>query len=420
MWITALDYDSNRDARKGFENLLFDRLFYGSTDQLLMAYNTLDIESKLPAVGTSIFSIMSEMARKYNAINLSQGFPDFPVDPEIIGLVRHYMEKGHNQYAPSSGIYDLREKISHMKSRHYGHTYDPETEITITSGATEALYCAFAALLDPEDEVILFDPAYDSYAPAVVLNGGVPIHIPLKFPEYRIDWEMVKKYITQRTRIIVINTPHNPTGAVISAEDLEELNKIVSNNEIFLIGDDVYEHITFDKAPHHSLATHPDLRKRSFVISSFGKSMHATGWKVGYCAAPAEMMNEFRKVHQFVTFATNTPVQFALADYLDNPDRFNDLGAFYQEKRDFFRSALSGSRFDVLDCSGTYFQLLSYSRITDEKDVSFASRLTKEHGIASIPVSVFYRSGIDNHVLRFCFAKKEETLERAAAILHKV
>lgn len=382
--------------------------------------NTLSIESKLPSVGTSIFTVMSALAREHGAVNLSQGFPDFEVDPVLIDLAYKHMKAGNNQYSPSSGQMVLRERVSALLKHCYEADYDAESEITITSGATEALYAAITAMTDPGDEVLIFEPAYDSYVPAIELNGGIPVYVPLEYPNYRIDWEGVKKRINQRTRLIILNSPHNPTGTTMTDSDMQELSKIVKDKEIFILSDEVYEHILFDGTQHAGVARYPELAHRSFLISSFGKTFHATGWKVGYCAAPAELMREFRKVHQFLTFSTSTPFQFALADYMEDLTKLDTLSTFYQEKRDYFRKLLEGSRFEIMDCDGTYFQSLGYKAISDEKDTEFARRLTIEHGIASIPVSVFYHSGEDNKVLRFCFAKSNETLEKAAKILKSI
>lgn len=382
--------------------------------------NTITVESKLPGVGTSIFSVMSALAAEHGAINLSQGFPDFDCDPRLIDLVSHHLRNGKNQYAPAAGIPKLREQIAGLVSKTYGADYDPATEITVTSGATEALYCAIASIVTEGDEVILFEPAYDSYAPAVMLNGGNPVYIPLEYPDYSINWNNLKKRINSKTRLIILNSPHNPTGAVLKRQDVEELQKIVTGNGIFLISDEVYEHLIFEGEDHQSLARFPGLRDRTFIVSSFGKSFHSTGWKVGYCLGPEPMMSEFRKIHQFNVFSTATPFQHAIADFMEErPDYFAELGSFYQEKRDFFRNLIAGSRFELLSSKGTYFQLLDYSKITDEKDIDFARRMTIDHKLASIPVSVFYKNDVDNKVLRFCFAKNKETLEKAAEIIVK-
>lgn len=385
-----------------------------------MTNKTPALESKLPGVGTSIFTLMSALARQHDAINLSQGFPDFEPDPKLLELVNKAMRNGGNQYSPSHGQASLRESISALAEAFYTATYDPETEVTVTSGATEALFCAIAALVNEGDEVILFEPAYDSYAPVIRLLGGIPVFISLTHPDYTIDWEVVKKRVSLRTKAVILNTPHNPTGAAFSAQDMETLTKIVRDNSIFIISDEVYEHIIFDDLEHQSIARYPALAERAFVISSFGKNYHATGWKVGYCMAPAPLMSEFRKIHQFNTFSTATPFQLAYAEFLKDHDRLRELKSFYQAKRDTFRGLILGSRFRTLPCNGTYFQLLGYDRITDELDTEFAKRMTIENKLASIPVSVFYNEETDHKVLRFCFAKDERTLEQAAEILQKM
>lgn len=379
--------------------------------------SSVNIESKLPAVGTTIFSVMSALAQTHGAINLSQGFPDFNADPNLLKMVNQAMEAGQNQYAPMHGLASLREEISSLVAESYGANFDPEHEVTVTSGATEGLFAAISAVIREGDEVIVFEPAYDSYVPAIELNGGIPVYIPLEFPDYRINWENVKKRVNSSTRMIILNSPHNPTGAVLSANDMEELQKIVQSNPIFILSDEVYEHIIFDGQEHQSVARFPELAERSFIVSSFGKTLHTTGWKIGYCLAPAPLTKEFRKIHQFLTFSTATPFQAGIAAYLKNREKVTGLRDFYQEKRDFFLRQIAGSRFKTLPCHGTYFQMLDYTEITDEKDLDYARRMTIEHGLASIPVSVFYHSGEDNKVLRFCFAKANETLERAAEIL---
>ncbi len=377
-------------------------------------------QSKLPGVGTSIFSVMSALARKHDAINLSQGFPDFDPDPGLRKLVADAMNSGGNQYAPSYGIPSLREGISSLAETFYSAKYDPETEITVTSGATEGLFCALAAVVREGDEVIVFEPAYDSYVPVIKLFGGIPVFISLNYPDYQVDWEAVKKRVTSKTRVIMINSPHNPSGAALTAQDMENLVKIVRNNNIFIISDEVYENIIFDGLEHQSAARFPRLAERSFIISSFGKNYHATGWKVGYCLAPADLTAEFRKIHQFNTFSTATPFQLAFSEYIKDLSRLRDLAAIYQEKRDFFRRQILGSRFKTLACSGTYFQLLGYDRITTEADTEFAKQMTIGNKLASVPVSVFYHQGEDHKVLRFCFAKAKETLEKAGEILQKL
>ncbi|MFC1733011.1 methionine aminotransferase [candidate division KSB1 bacterium] len=376
--------------------------------------------SKLPKVGTTIFTIMSKLALDHNAINLSQGFPDFDVSEELINLVSDYMEKGHNQYAPMQGLPKLREVISKKVRNLYGVHYDTDKEINITAGATQALYTAITSVIREDDEVIIFEPAYDSYVPAIKLNGGVPVYVELKPPKYGIDWDEVKKKISHRTRMIVLNSPHNPTGSVLSAFDIEQLQQAVHGTDILILSDEVYEHLIFDKKQHESICMYPELAARSFVVFSFGKTFHATGWKMGYCLAPEIIMNEFRKIHQFVVFTCNTPVQHAIADFLEDKNNYLTLGEFYQQKRDHFVNAIRDSRFKVVPSYGTYFQLLDYSAITEENEMDFAVRLTKEFGVAAIPVSVFYHNNSENKVLRFCFAKKEETLDKAAEVLCKI
>ena len=380
----------------------------------------ISIPSKLPSVGTTIFTVMSRLAADLGAINLSQGFPDFDCDPALIDAVAHHMRSGRNQYAPMQGVPALRAAISGKYESFYGRRYDPDTEITVTSGGTEALFDAIAAVVHPGDDAMVFEPCYDSYVPAIELSGGTPVVIPLTFPEYAVDWDAVRRAITPRTRMIVINSPHNPAGAVLSAGDIRELSAIVEGTGILILSDEVYEHIIFDGLRHESMALHPSLAARSFIVGSFGKTYHTTGWKVGYAVAPAPLTAEFRKVHQFVTFATNTPVQHAIADFLSAKRGLQELAPFYQAKRDLFLRLMAGSRFRPLPCRGSYFQLMDYSAITDEADADFAIRLTKEHGVASIPTSPFLYRQSPPKVLRFCFAKKDETLEAAAVRLKDV
>ena len=379
-----------------------------------------NLASKLPKVGTTIFSVMSKLANDHGAVNLSQGFPDFEVSPKLIELTSQFMKAGHNQYAPMQGAMVLREAIAEKTERLYGTAYHPETEVTVTAGATQAIYAAITATIREEDEVILFTPSYDCYEPTVELNGGKCIYVQLKAPQYGIDWEEVKKVVNRKTRMIILNTPHNPTGALLTSDDLDELEKLTENTDILVLSDEVYEHIIFDGQRHESVARYAGLAERSFIVASFGKTFHATGWKVGYCLAPANLMAEFRKAHQFIVFTVNTPVQLALAEYLKDQDHYLSLGAFYQQKRDLFNQLVEGSKFKQIPSGGTYFQLLDYSDITDEPDTEYAVRLTKDHGIASIPVSVFYHANVDHHVLRFCFAKNDDTLKRGAEILHKL
>lgn len=378
------------------------------------------ISSKLPMVGTNIFTVMSALAQQENAINLSQGFPDFEVSPNLTKLVNKAMKKGLNQYAPMAGLLSLRERLAEKYGNLYSATYSPEKEITITAGGTQAIYTAITSLIKEGDEVILFNPAYDCYAPTVELCGGKPVNIPLLAPSYSIDWEEVKNRISRRTRMILINTPHNPTGTVMSEEDMLTLQKLVQDKDIVVLSDEVYEHIVFDGQEHQSVARYPKLATQSIIVGSFGKTFHATGWKTGFAIGPENLMVEFRKVHQFVTFAVNHPVQWALAEYMKDPESYLSVSSMYQQKRDFFLNAIKGSRFEVVPSAGTYFQLLSYRNISDEKDTDFAIRLTKEFKLASIPVSVFYHKPVQDQVLRFCFAKEESTLEKAAQVIQRI
>jgi len=372
------------------------------------------IKSKLPKAGTTIFSIMSGLANEVGAINLSQGFPNFEVSPELIKLINKYMKEGFNQYAPMQGVLKLRERIAEKMEVLYSANYNPEKEITITAGGTQALYTAITAVIREGDEVIVFEPAYDSYVPSILLSGGIPIHVHLQAPDFRINWNEVKKLINQRTRMIIINTPQNPTGSILTAKDMQQLEKITDGNDIILLSDEVYEHIIYDGYEHQSVARYPKLAERSFIVYSFGKTYHATGWKMGYCLAPEKLMNEFRKVHQFQVFSVNTPLQYALAEYMKDAKHYAGLTAFYQQKRDYFLKLIAGSKFKPLSCSGSYFQLLDYSKISNEKDTDYAIRLTRQAGVAAIPISVFYNVPVDNKVLRFCFAKENATLEQAA------
>jgi len=378
------------------------------------------IQSKLPDVGVTIFTVMTQLAIENQAINLSQGFPDFDPDPQLRELVWKYMQAGHNQYAPMQGVPALREKIAAKTEALYGRTYDPVTEITVTAGATEGLFAAITTAVQPGDEVIIIEPAYDAYVPVIELNGGRPVFVKMTFPDYRVDWAALKKALTPKTRMIILNSPHNPTGSVLSAEDIQSLRDLVAGTDILILSDEVYEHIVFDGQRHESILRYPDLADKSFVISSFGKTYHTTGWKVGYCLAPRELSAEFQKVHQFLTFAVNTPVQLAYAQFLDNREAYLGLAAFYQKKRDLFLSLIENSRFKALPCSGTYFQMLDYSAITDAPDVDFARTMTIEHKVAAIPPSVFYHDQTDARVLRFCFAKTDETLKEAAEKLCKI
>lgn len=379
------------------------------------------IASKLPKHGTTIFTIMSALAKEHGAINMAQGFPDFHCSPMLMDLVNKAMRDQHNQYAPMAGVPLLRERIAEKTFELYSSHYDPETEITVTPGATLALWAAITACVKDGDEVVIIEPAYDSYLPAILMNGGRPVFATLKHPEYRVDWDEVRKLVTFKTRMIIINTPHNPTGTVLSAADMEKLQKITEGTDILVLSDEVYEHIVFDGMEHQSVARFPKLAERSFIISSFGKTFHTTGWKLGYCLAPANLTVQFRKVYQYMVFSTNTPMQYAMAWFLENPGEWRGVSAFYEAKRNYFTSLLKGSKFRVYPCNGSYFQLLGYDKISNEKDTEFAVRLTKENKIASIPVSVFTdNSSEDHNVLRFCFAKEDETLERAAEILKSI
>ena len=380
-------------------------------------------ESKLPAVGTTIFTVMSALAQEHGALNLSQGFPDFDGPEELLERVHHHLTHGRNQYAPMAGVPSLRTAVAAKVRALYGRAVDPASEVTVTSGATEALFCAIAAIVRPGDEVVVFDPAYDSYEPAVTLQGGVTRHVPLHPPGYRPDWNRVADAVSDRTRLIVVNTPHNPTGTVWEAEDIAALRALLADadargREIYLLADEVYEHIIFDGRRHESLCRDPELFARSFVVSSFGKTYHTTGWKIGYCVAPQPLSAELRRVHQYVTFTSNTPVQLGLADFLRaHPEHHLNLGRFYQKKRDLFCDLLRTSRFRVLPSAGTYFQLLDYGALSGERDVDLARRLTREAKVAAIPVSVFYEHDPGHPVLRFCFAKDDDTLRRGAEIL---
>jgi methionine aminotransferase len=379
------------------------------------------VESRLPAVGTTIFTVMSRLAQECGAINLSQGFPDFAVPQRLIDLVEAQMRAGHNQYAPMAGAATLREAIARKVEGLYGTHYDAEHEITVTAGATQAIFTAIAALVHPGDEVIVFEPVYDSYVPSIELAGGRAIRARLRPPLFRPDWAQVRALLGPRTRMIVVNTPHNPSGGVWSGDDLRALAALVRDTDAIVLSDEVYEHIVFDGLRHESVARHPDLAERSVLVSSFGKTFHATGWKLGYVLAPRELMAEFRKAHQYVVFAVNHPVQLALAQFMSDAAWYEELPRFYQARRDFFRTQLAGARFELLPCAGTYFQSATYAALSDEPDTEFARRLTREAGVAAIPVSVFYARPQDEpggvRILRFCFAKSEETLAAAGARL---
>lgn len=378
------------------------------------------LKSKLPQVKTTIFTVMSALAKQENAVNLSQGFPDFSCEPKLLEAVSKALKSGKNQYAPMAGLIGLREKIAAKTEMLYGAKYHPETEITISAGATQAIFTAIHAVVHYGDEVIIFEPAYDCYAPAVELAGGICKYIPLHPPGYKIDWEAVKKVCSKNTKLIILNSPHNPSGATITSQDLDKLEKLVSGTDILILSDEVYEHILFDGQKHQSVATRPALAERSFVVSSFGKTYHVTGWKTGYVIAPELLMNEFRKVHQYNVFCVNHPMQAAIEELLDDHSLYLGLYAFYEEKRDLFLNLVKDSRFTFEASKGTYFQNLNYGHISDEPDTKFAVRLTKDYKIASIPLSVFYREGHDHKMLRFCFAKENDTLKKAAEILCRI
>ncbi|MCD4793250.1 MAG: methionine aminotransferase [Bacteroidales bacterium] len=372
------------------------------------------IKSKVPNIKTSIFAVMTSMAKEYNAINLSQGFPDFQISNDLISLVNKYMSEGFNQYAPMPGVPELRNELSKKTEKQYSRKYNPETEITVTAGGTQALHSAISTIVREGDEVIIFEPAYDSYAPVVKLNGGRPVYIKLKQPDYLIDWEDVNRAVNSNTRLIIINTPHNPTGKVFSEEDMISLKKVVSGTNILILSDEVYEHIVFDGKNHNSIAKYPELADRSILVYSFGKMYHATGWKVGYCMAPEKIMSEIRKVHQFTVFAVNTPVQYALAEFIQREEEYLSLSDFYQEKRDYFNEMLTKIGFDVVPASGTYFQAVNFNTLTDETDFQLAERLVKKFGIAAVPMSSFYHNDENTKTLRFCFAKTNDILKQAA------
>lgn len=375
----------------------------------------MNIRSKLPHVGTTIFTVMTNRAREFGAINLAQGFPDYDVPEKLKALVTQHLAAGHNQYASMIGVAELREQIALKMAASYGRSADPETEITVTLGATEAIFSAISALVHPGDEVILFDPSYDSYAPAVLLAGGRPIHIPLSPPHFRIDWDRVREAASARLRMVLLNSPHNPTGSTVSAADLDTLAAILRPTEAMVLSDEVYEHMVFDGSRHASIFAHEELYSRGIAVYSFGKSMHATGWRVGYAIAPPELTREIRRVHQFNTFSIATPLQHGLADFLrEAPQHSNELAAFYARKRDLFLDKLRGSKFTWTPSEGTYFQLLDYSAISDANDMDFADLLLRQAGVASIPVSPFYQTPQPLRVVRFCFAKNDSTLEQAA------
>ncbi|MFD2287556.1 aminotransferase class I/II-fold pyridoxal phosphate-dependent enzyme [Pedobacter petrophilus] len=380
----------------------------------------LNIQSKLPGVSTTIFSVMSKLAAEYNAINLSQGFPDYSADPKLVELVNKAMKDGFNQYAPMPGNQLLKENIAEKVKNLYNIKYNPDTEITVTAGGTQAIFTALAAIINSGDEVIIFEPAYDSYAPTIRLLGGLVKTYELAPPEYGIDWDMVKKLFTSSTRMIILNSPQNPTGSILSKEDMKSLIKLINGTDILILSDEVYEHLIYDEQEHNSVMLFPELRERSFIVASFGKLLHATGWKLGYCLAPELLTKEFRKVHQFNVFSVNSAMQQAIAQYIQEPSNYMEIGSFFQQKRDYFRSLLAESRFKLLPCHGSYFQCVSYSEISEEKDTDFSTRLIKEFGVASIPVSAFYQKATDHKIIRFCFAKEDATLALAAEKLKNV
>ncbi|MDE3234591.1 MAG: aminotransferase class I/II-fold pyridoxal phosphate-dependent enzyme [Bacteroidota bacterium] len=380
----------------------------------------MQIVSKLPDVGTTIFTVMSSLAQQYNAVNLGQGFPDFMMSEELIALVNKAMQDGHNQYAHMNGLPLLRERLAEKIEKLYQTSVDPDTQITVTPGGTYAIYTALTTVLQPGDEVIVFEPAYDSYIPNIEVNGAKAVRISLRFPDYSIPWEEVQSKVNSKTKMIMINTPHNPTGAVLSSDDIEQLRKTVSGTNIFILSDEVYEHLIYDGILHQSILRYPDLLERSFVCFSFGKTYHCTGWKLGYCISPASIMKEFRKVHQFNCFSCDTPKQVALAVYLQREEAYLSLPKLLQQKRDYFRNLMKATPFKGIPSHGSYFECYSYAHFSEEKDTEFAIRLTKEFGVTAIPVSVFYKEGEDHKVLRFCFAKQESTLEKAVERLVKL
>jgi methionine aminotransferase len=378
------------------------------------------IGSKLPSTDVSIFSVMSRLAEEHGAINLSQGFPDFDCDPGLIEAVSRQMQAGHNQYAPMLGVFALREALSRKIELLYGRRYDPATEITVTSGATEGLFSALTALVRPGDEVVLLQPAYDLYPPVVRLCGGTPVFVTLQRPDYRVDWDEVRRALSPRTRVIVVNSPHNPTGMVFDRDDIRELASVLEHTGAMVVADEVYEHILFDGRRHESLTRYPEIAERAVVVSSFAKTYHTTGWKIGYCVAPQPLSAEVARVHQFVTYAVNGAIQRAYAEWVSRDPAAASVTPFYQAKRDRFLALLQGSRFRPLTSQGTFFQMVDYSAITNERDSDFALRLLTEHGVAAIPVSPFLTDADPGPVLRFCFAKRDETLERAAERLRRV
>ncbi|WP_250525961.1 pyridoxal phosphate-dependent aminotransferase [Caballeronia sp. GAWG2-1] len=391
-----------------------------ATHELPQTPPELSFPSRLPNVGTTIFTVMSALAAQKGAVNLGQGFPDFNCDPRVVDAVANAMRDGHNQYPPMAGAAPLRQAIARKIDALYGRAYDADREITVTAGATQALLTAVLCCVHPGDEVIVIEPTYDSYVPSIELAGGKPVFVALEAPDYALPFDKIAAAITPKTRLLMINTPHNPTGRVWRAADMKKLEEIVRDTNVLILSDEVYEHMVYDGAPHESVSRYPELAKRSFVVSSFGKTFHVTGWKVGYVAAPAALTAEFRKVHQFNVFTVNTPMQVGLAHYLEDPKPYLELPAFYQKKRDFFRAGLADSRFKLLPCDGTYFQCVDYSAISDMPEADFSQWLTSEIGVAAIPVSAFYHESHESGVVRFCFAKKEETLALALQRLSKL
>lgn len=378
------------------------------------------INSKLPKVGTNIFTIMSQLAQENNAVNLSQGAPDFDCSADLIDLVHQYMKKGRNQYAPMMGVYELREQISLKSENLYHSSYDVDSEITVTAGGSEAIFSALGAVINAGDEVILFDPSYDLYRPTIELFGGIPKTVQLMAPDFKIDWGKVRELITDKTRLILINNPNNPAGSILEKEDFEALSQIVKDTNILILSDEVYEHIVFDGKKHLSVSQFPELKKRSFITASFGKLYHITGWKVGYCMAPKELMSEFRKVHQFNTFSVNTPVQYALAEFMKRTEEYLILPEFFQKKRDFLMQGLKQTKFKAIKPQGTYFLTVDYSEVSDSNDLDFAKELTIQHKVTGVPISAFYEDAPDQKLLRFCFAKEESTMEKAIENLLKI
>ncbi|MGB5982693.1 MAG: methionine aminotransferase [Nonlabens sp.] len=375
--------------------------------------------SKLPNLPTSIFAKMTQLAMQHDALNMSQGFPSFETDKKLKDLLARAIQEDHNQYAPMMGLLELRMKISKITKQLHGGFYDPQTEICLTAGATQGIYTAIQTVINKDDEAIIITPAYDCYAPAIKVAGGKVVEVPMEVPGFTIDWDRIKAVITSRTRLLILNSPHNPSGKLLTRDDWEQIKKVVLLNNLFLLSDEVYEHIIFDGNQHYSAAGLPELRERSFITGSFGKTFHVTGWKMGYCLAPKKLMDEFLKIHQNVVFCVNRPVQQAICDYLSDPSHYLKLGSFYQNKRDLFLNLIKSSKFKYVSSESTYFQLLDYSEITNESDIAFAERLTREYKIASIPISVFM-DGKDPKMLRFCFAKKDQEIIKAAKIIESI